>query len=44
MEGELPNRASKFVKEWLEQHKDELNENWNRAQNGEPLNYIAPLE
>ena len=44
IEGELPKRASIFVKEWLEQHKDELNENWNRAQNGEPLNYIAPLE
>ena len=44
MEGELPKRATKFVQEWLELHKFELEENWRRAQNGEPLNYIAPLE
>jgi len=44
LEGELPNRATKFVQEWLSEHRAELEENWHKAQNGEPLNYIAPLE
>lgn len=44
IEGELPNRATKFVQEWIDLHRPELEENWLKAQNGEPLNYIAPLE
>lgn len=44
IEGELPNRAEKIVREWISYHKEELQENWNRARSGEPLNYIAPLE
>ena len=28
MEGDLPNRAQKMVKEWLNEHKDELQEMW----------------
>lgn len=44
LEGELPRRATKFVCEWIEEHRGELQENWARAQNGQPLNYIAPLE
>ena len=44
IDGELPNRATKFVQEWIKLHKLELEDNWQRAQNGEPLNYIAPLE
>ena len=27
-EGDLPNRAQKMVKEWLNEHKDELQEMW----------------
>ena len=27
-EGDLPNRAQKMVKEWLNEHKDELPEMW----------------
>ncbi len=27
-EGDLPNRAQKMVKEWLTEHKDELQEMW----------------
>jgi len=34
LEGELPNRATKFVQEWIILHRQELEENWNRAQNG----------
>ncbi len=44
LEGELPKRAMLFVREWILLHNDELEENWRRAQNGQPLNYIAPLE
>ena len=44
LEGELPMRARKFVQEWIALHQQELEENWNRAQNGQSLNYIAPLE
>ncbi len=43
-EGELPNRATGFVTEWIAAHKSELEENWNNARTGQPLNYIAPLE
>ena len=42
MEGELPKRAVKFVQEWISLHKQELEENWEKARNGEPLNHIAP--
>lgn len=44
MAAELPTRAEKFVGEWLAIHRKELEDNWDRAQKGEPLNYIAPLE
>ncbi len=44
IEGELPKRAVKFVQEWISFHKPELEDNWEKARNGEPLNYIAPLE
>jgi len=44
LEGELPKRASVFVKEWISYHKEELEDNWEKAKSGQPLNYIAPLE
>ncbi|WP_299073222.1 DUF4160 domain-containing protein [uncultured Paraglaciecola sp.] len=44
LEGERPSRAVKFVMEWISYHKEELEENWERASSGQPLNYIAPLE
>jgi hypothetical protein len=44
IEGELPTMAIKFVQEWIQQHQNELKDNWKRAQRGEPLNPIAPLE
>lgn len=44
IEGELPRRAMMFVKEWLMLHQSELEENWQRAQNGQPLLTIEPLE
>jgi hypothetical protein len=44
LEGELPNRAEKLVRDWLSLHQSELESNWQKAVNGEPLDYIAPLE
>ncbi len=44
IEGELPKRAVKFIKEWISYHKEELEENWKKSRSGQPLNYIAPLE
>ena len=44
IEGEIPKRATKFVREWISFHKSELEENCEKARTGHPLNYIAPLE
>ncbi|MDR7536985.1 MAG: DUF4160 domain-containing protein [Armatimonadota bacterium] len=37
-------RALRLVLEWAELHKAELLENWELAQQGQPLKRIAPLE
>jgi hypothetical protein len=42
--GSLPRRALSLVEEWRELHLDELLDNWQRAQERRPLNYIDPLE
>jgi hypothetical protein len=44
LEGSLPRRARNMVRDWALQHQGELTENWNRAQRGEPLVQIDPLE
>jgi len=44
VEGQFPRRALRHVLEWYELHKDELQENWERALHREPLVPIAPLE
>ena len=41
--GEMPQRALKMVFEWLEIHREELMNDWNRAQTGDPLKKIDPL-
>jgi len=43
LDGELPKRAEKLVRDWLELHEEELRANWQKAMSGEPLDYIAPL-
>ncbi len=43
VKGHMPNRALKFVFEWMELHQQELNENWQLAQLGLPLKKIEPL-
>ena len=42
--GEMPNRALKFVFEWLNLHRKEMMENWNKLQNGIAVVKIKPLE
>ncbi len=42
--GRLPVRAYRLVIEWARAHREELNENWRRARDGEPLRKIKPLE
>ena len=44
VEGKFPRRALRHVLEWYELHKEELQENWERARRREPLVPIAPLE
>jgi hypothetical protein len=42
--GTMPRRALKLVYEWLDLHKEELIDNWNRLQRGETFNKIEPLD
>ena len=39
-----PGRALKLIFEWLELHREELMENWKRAQIGSALVKIEPLK
>ena len=41
--GSLPRRALNLVYEWLDIHKDELLDNWNRLANFETPKKIEPL-
>ncbi len=43
VKGEMPARALRMILEWLDLHREELMENWERACKGEPLNKIDPL-
>jgi len=44
VEGELPRRAVSLVLEWWNMHRDELDDNWERALQKRPLEPIQPLE
>ncbi len=44
VKGEMPGRALKMILEWLEQHREELMKNWEKAQIGDPLEKIEPLK
>lgn len=41
--GNMPRRALRMVFEWMDLHKEELQENWIRARKRGPLNPIEPL-
>lgn len=43
VKGEMPGRALRMVLEWLDLHRDELLENWERAQKGDMVKRIVPL-
>lgn len=43
IDGSLPPRALRLVKEWAELHQDELLANWDRARAHEQLDAIDPL-
>ena len=44
VQGRFPRRALKALLEWFELHRDELLEDWELAEQHEPLNRIPPLE
>ena len=44
VEGRLPHSARRLVKDWAVLHRDELLENWQRRDRGEPLERIAGLD
>ena len=44
MTGTLPRRALRLVFEWLDLHRDELMDNWNRLTNSEAAIKIEPLK
>ncbi len=44
IEGNLPRRALSLVLEWAFLHRDELLENWGRAERREELLKIKPLD
>lgn len=43
VDGKMPKRALKMIFEWMEIHKSELFEDWEKAKNKKPLNKINPL-
>jgi hypothetical protein len=42
--GTLPNRQKRFVEAWIELYQEELSDNWQRIEMGEPVNKIPPLQ
>lgn len=44
VKGEMPGRALRMILEWLDLHREELMQNWERAQVGAPLFKIEPLK
>jgi hypothetical protein len=41
--GSLPGRAVRLVCEWLDEHRDELVANWDRASAGQQTESVDPL-
>ena len=42
--GRMPRRALRLIWSWLDEHQEELDENWSRARNRQTLLDVAPLE
>ena len=43
LDGALPARAIRLVREWAGDHRGELSANWEKARNRLPLDSIEPL-
>lgn len=43
VEGKMTKRALRMLFEWMEQHQDDLLEDWDLARNRKPLKPIVPL-
>jgi Domain of unknown function (DUF4160) len=43
LNGDLPPRAARLVREWASRHRPELESNWERGERMEPLQQIEPL-
>ena len=43
IDGDLPPRAARLVREWTDLHRSELETNWERAEQMRPLEPIEPL-
>lgn len=44
LEGDLPRRVERLVREWAGIHQAELLENWERARDGRQTRQIKPLK
>ena len=44
VDGALPVRATRLVREWAALHEDELQENWRRCEERVPLQPVEPLQ
>ena len=44
LEGKLPRRIKAAVLEWADEHREELLENWDLAQEGKATKKIQPLD
>lgn len=44
VKGEMPARALSMILEWLNIHRQELLDNWEKAQRGDELDKIEPLK
>lgn len=44
VEGRIPGRVLNMVFQWMDEHKEELIENWNRLKNSKDPNPVAPFE
>lgn len=44
VKGEMSERALRLIFEWLDMHREELKQAWEKAKNGEQPNKIEPLK
>lgn len=45
IKGDLKSKtATRLVREWIDLHKIDLEENWNLSRSGKPFKEIAPLD